>query len=158
MKYYTMTDITALSRQVQIAIITDMPNPIVDWFNGIWNQLDIIETDVYHSNGGEIIYYRTIDGKKTMIFYQDDDSGKFWCNYIHYWIILTENYNLSYKEIQSITKILIDNALNNNSEFSIAAPRMETSVTFQEIADIISIGKPTRVYSYPTINHLLDSI
>ena len=40
-----------LIRDLQINLILDNPNPIIDTFNGIWNELSVIETNVYHEKG-----------------------------------------------------------------------------------------------------------
>ena len=110
-----------LVRQMQIDLITDVHNPIVEWFNDIWSKLYVIEINVYNDSS-ELIYYidnNVIDNKpKHWIFYQDKKDNSFWCNYDHYWSILKTKSNLTYTDIQYITKFLVENALNN----SIATP------------------------------------
>jgi len=100
-----------LLRSINIDLLLDQHNPIIDRFNSIWVNLHIVETNVYHKNGGELVYFR-IDkmGKKEWIFYQDMLMNKFWCNYNRYWVILKADFNINYDEIQIITKLLVNNA------------------------------------------------
>ena len=75
-------------RNLQIDLIMDNPNPIIDTFNGIWNSLSVIETNVYHEKGGEFIYFNS---NKEWVFFQDNKNGLFWCNYQRYWSFLKPN-------------------------------------------------------------------
>ena len=109
---------SVITRQLSIDLITDTPNEIIVWFNDLWSKLYIIETDVYHNDGGEIIYYIIMGGKKQWIFFQDNENGRFWCDYDNYWSILQYRFYCEYNDIQAITKILVENALNN----SVATP------------------------------------
>ena len=105
-------DDTIIKRRINIDLITDAPNPTIEWFNGIWEQLSTFEIDVYHYDGSEVIYY--INGEKPQwIFYQDNKWGRFWCNLSIYWLPLASKFDLNYEEIQVITKLLVENALNN---------------------------------------------
>lgn len=108
------TSTNSIVRQLKIDLITDTPNRIIEWFNDLWNTLCIIETNVYHKDGGEFVYYVVNDLGKQWIFFQDDKNEQFWCNYNQYWLILETNFNLEFIDIQSITKLLVENALNNN--------------------------------------------
>lgn len=104
-----ISDSYALIRQIRIDLITGESNHIVDWFNGIWHQIIIVEVNVYHSRGCEFIYYKYIDNKKICIFYQDSNDD-FWCNHEQYWKLFPIEDNFT---ISLITKILIDNALQD---------------------------------------------
>lgn len=110
------TPISAIARQIQIDLITDAPNGIVNFFNKIWEQLSIIEIDVYHSKGGEFVYYTTgsTPNVKQWIFYQDDKNQYLWCNYSWYWSNLEHKFNLEYDDIQALTHILLENAIQKN--------------------------------------------
>ena len=108
---------SAIIRQLSIDLITDAHNPIIEWFNDLWSKLYVIETDVYHKEGGEFIYYMNND-EKLWIFLQDDESNLFWCNYDTYWSILESKFKFNYDDIQYLTKFLVENALNN----SVATP------------------------------------
>lgn len=99
-----------LIRDLQIDLILDNPNPIIDTFNGIWNDLSVIESNVYHERGGEFIYY---DSNKEWIFYQDDKNDNFWCHYDRYWSIFVFKVNINHTYIPLITKFLVEKALNN---------------------------------------------
>ena len=120
-------------RQLKIDLITSDYNPILEWFNDLWSHLYVIEADVCHEDGGEFIYYRIINNVKVYIFYQDN-SNKFWCNYKHYWLNFVSKFNLEYSEIQSITKMLIENSLNN----SIAPNPIYTHVYNDEIYSVLN--------------------
>ena len=98
-------------RDIQIDLIMDNPNPIIESFNGIWKYLSVIEIDVYHNNGGEFIYYNS---NKEWVFFRDDKNEKFWCHYGRFWAFFESKTNLNYYEIRDLTKILIEDALNNN--------------------------------------------
>ena len=82
-------------------------NPIVDLFCNLTSGIEIINCDVYNKDGLEFIYHK--DGQ--WIFYQDAKNGKFWANYKRYWVILESYFDLEYREIQSITKLLVENTL-----------------------------------------------
>lgn len=82
-------------------------NPIVDLFCNLTSGIEIINCDVYNKDGLEFIYHK--DGQ--WIFYQDAKNGKFWANYKRYWVILESYFSLEYREIQSITKLLVENTL-----------------------------------------------
>ncbi len=141
-----MIDTDALIRQINIDLITDRPNPIIEWFNVLWDQLYIIETDVYHNNGGEFIYFQIIDEQKKMIFYQDNNNSKFWCNHNQYWSILTSKFNIGYVTIQSLTKVLVENALTNNV-IETAHPSFISPVVLNKINDVLynTIADPDAV-------------
>lgn len=120
-------------RQLKIDMITDEPNLLLDWFNDIWIKLSIIETDVYHQDGGEIIYY--IDGDiKQWVFYQDNKNDIFYCDYDHYWSILETKVDLNYNDIQDVTKLLVDNALNN----SVSIPHTQLLAEFDQVDNVLN--------------------
>ena len=112
LKVYKNMNNNSIVRQLNIDLITDEPNPLLNWFNSIWSQLNIIETDVYHNDGGELIYYKIFDNVEKMIFYQDNKNDIFWCSYDNYWSILENMLIRDYYIIHDITKLLVDNALN----------------------------------------------
>ena len=114
-----MDMINPLIRQLKIDMITDAYNPIIEWFNSIWNDLYVTETSVYHNNGGELIYFILNNDVKKIIFYQDDSNENFWCHYDNYWSILESKHKLNYKDIQSINKFIVENGLNNSIGTSI---------------------------------------
>lgn len=98
------------TRDIQIDLIMGNKNPIVDTFDDVWEDLRVIELDVYHTDGGEFIYYNS---KKEWIFFRDDKNEKFWCHFERYWRIFEDMFKLEYKEIRGLTKILVENALSN---------------------------------------------
>jgi hypothetical protein len=116
-------DIT-LVRSLKIDLLLDHPNTIIEWFNSIWDNLHTIEANVYHKDGGELIYYIINDlGEPEWIFFQDNERY-FWCNYVRYWKVLKIKLsvhayfqitqiaicNLSISTISHITKALVSNA------------------------------------------------
>ena len=94
-------------RDIKIDLLMGNQNPIVDLFNDITKDLQIINCDVYNNYGSEFIYHK--DGQ--WIFYQDVKNGKFWAHYYRYWEILESEFSLKYEEIQAITKYLVEEAL-----------------------------------------------
>ena len=106
-----------LIRNIQIDLILGNSNPIIKWFNDVWDDLSLIEENVYHTDGKELIYFNS---KKEWIFFRDDKNDILWCNYERYWSVFREKFTtlnytkLNYTNIQGITKFLIEEALNNN--------------------------------------------
>ena len=94
-------------RDIKIDLLMGNKNPIVDLFCNITSGIEIINCDVYNKDGLEFIYHK--DGQ--WIFYQDAKNGKFWANYKRYWVILESYFDLEYREIQSITKLLVEKTL-----------------------------------------------
>jgi hypothetical protein len=94
-------------RDIKIDLLMDNKNPIVDLFCNLTSGIEIINCDVYNKDGLEFIYHK--DGQ--WIFYQDAKNGKFWVNYKRYWVILESYFDLEYREIQSITKLLVEKTL-----------------------------------------------
>lgn len=110
-----MTEVNSLIRQLSIAMVTNNPNIILDWFNDLWVKIHVIETNVYHKNGGELIYYLDNETKKQYVFFRDDKCERFWCDYDHYWSFFNSIKSFTYIDIQNITKMLIDNTLDNSN-------------------------------------------
>jgi len=94
-------------RDIKIDLVMGNQNPIVDLFCKITSGIEIINCNVYNSDESELIYHK--DGQ--WIFYQDCKNEKFWAHYKRYWEIFESNFNLKYEEIQSITKLLVEEAL-----------------------------------------------
>jgi hypothetical protein len=103
--------ITPLVRQLTIAMITEEPNEIIDWFNALLSKLIVLQTDVFHPEGEELIYYIMVEGARQFIFYRDDANGKFLCDYYTYWLPYVLKHDLDTEVIEAITKFLVDNAL-----------------------------------------------
>ena len=133
----------SISRQLSIDLITDTPNEIIVWFNDLWPTINIVETSVYHQSGGELIYYKMIDNRKQWIFFRDDTRSKFWCNYTHYWLLLESKFSLNRIEIQGITKVLIDNALNNGnnvvSNALISTPKVDQYRSLSKVENVLNV-------------------
>lgn len=126
-------EIDPLIRQITIDLITGAQNPIIDLFNVIWVELCNIEADVYHYDGGEVIYYMILDGEKEAIFYLDIDNNDFWCDYEHYWSLFESKFKFQYYNIVGITKILMDNAL----KCSVPTPYSERNCNMTLITDAL---------------------
>ncbi len=133
-----------LARQLSIDFITDTPNPIIEWFSTLWSTLLVIETDVYHDEGGELIYYRIVDGKKQWIFYQDS-STDYWCNDELYWTFLVTQFKVNWGDISAITKVLVENSL----QASIAEPLQSANAIYYEVKTALDASK-----SIPIVNAL----
>ena len=96
-------------RDIKIDLVMGNKNPIIERFMEITKDLKIIKCDVYNEDGLEFIYHNK-DGE--WIFYQDAKNGEFWANYKRYWEILEREFRLEYEEIQELTKLLVEEALN----------------------------------------------
>ena len=120
-------DPTALLRTLQIDLILDNPNPIIEYFNDIWDKLSVIEIDVFHKNGGEFIYYGMHDVVKEhrWVFMRDDANDKFLACFFFYTDELTEIFDINIEEVPLLTKILVENALNKHKHTNnfISIPR-----------------------------------
>jgi len=95
-------------RDIKIDLVMGNKNPIIDMFCEITNGLGIINCNVYNEDGMEFIYYNR-EGE--WIFYQDCKNEKFWAHYKRYWALLESYFDLEYREIQSITKLLVEKTL-----------------------------------------------
>lgn len=91
-------------RQLTIDMITDQPNELLEWFNDLWSKLIIVEKDVYHMDGGEIIYYLNDDDCNKYVFFLDIRNDKFYCDSEHFWEKLI-NY-LGYCETDDIISVI----------------------------------------------------
>jgi len=105
-------------RDIKIDLLMGNQNPIVDLFNDITKDLQIINCDVYNKDGLEFIYFvptksaeHYYNKENEWIFYQDAKNGEFWCVYNRYWKIFESEFNFKYEEIQAITKYLVEEAL-----------------------------------------------
>ena len=99
-------------RDIKLDLLMGNQNPIVDLFNKITDGIKIINTNVYHKDGLEFIYFVENSQKEVeWIFYQDYKNEEFWCNNVRYWSLFESNFDLEYEEIQSITKYLVEEAL-----------------------------------------------
>ena len=96
-------------RDIKIDLLIGNKNPIIDLFCEITSGIEIVNCNVYNYNeeGLEFIYHK--DGK--WIFFQDVKNGKFWCSNARYWTLFTSKFDLSYEEIQAITKYLVEEEL-----------------------------------------------
>ena len=124
-------------RQLKIDLITSDYNPIIEWFSDIWFKLSMVEANVYHNDGDEFIYYISNDPKQ-WIFFRDDKNNKFWCNHTKYWVVFDSKFNITYTDIQAITKILVENALNA----SVKIPYYMSSVPVENALNNAVIAKP----------------
>jgi len=96
-------------RDIKIDLVMGNKNPIIERFMEITKDLKIINCDVYNEDGLEFIYHNK-DGE--WIFYQDAKNEEFWANYKRYWEILEREFDMEYEEIQALTKLLVEEALN----------------------------------------------
>ena len=96
-------------RDIKIDLLMGNQNPILDMFRKITDGMGIINCDVYNKDGLEFIYYNR---EREWIFYQDAKNGEFWAHYKRYWSILEREFRLEYEEIQALTKLLVEEALN----------------------------------------------
>jgi hypothetical protein len=138
-----MDNTIALSviRQLKIDTITDTPNQILDWFNDLWNQMSIVEVDVFHKNGGELIYYINVDDQRKAIFLYDNQNERIWCHDELYWnylnnVIGRENY-INHIIIQYITEYLLENVVEDNWVYYQAMPYEPNSLIGVKIQELL---------------------
>jgi hypothetical protein len=124
-------------RDIKIDLLMGNQNPIIERFREITKDLCIIKCDVYNEDGMEFIYFNQ---EREWIFYQDAKNGKFWTNYYRYWSILEREFRLEYLEIQSITKLLVEEALKRE----VAKPHINvwTPTKMVEEALMREVAKP----------------
>ena len=124
-------------RDIKIDLLMGNQNPIIERFREITKDLCIIKCDVYNEDGMEFIYFNQ---EREWIFYQDAKKGKFWTNYYRYWSILEREFRLEYLEIQSITKLLVEEALKRE----VAKPHINvwTPTKMVEEALMREVAKP----------------
>ncbi len=130
---------TAIVRKLQIDLISGTSNPIIQWFETLWNKLSIAKIDVLHRGGGERIYYYMDHNVEMPVFYSD--KGIFHMDDDNYWMIILMKFNLNYSTIQSISKILIEHHLNE----SIPDPEIDYDL-------IKLIDKQLNQYVYGTLH------
>ena len=101
-------------RQVHIDLITDTPNEIITWINNLLCDLHVIETNVYHCNGNEFIYYIKNEFVNNFVFYMDVTHNLFSCDYTFFWreLEIKTKTETNYINTQKIAKLLIENNLN----------------------------------------------
>jgi hypothetical protein len=123
-------------RDIKIDLVIGNQNPILERFKEMTKDLKIIKCDVYNEGGLEFIYYNK---EREWIFYQDVENGEFWAHYSRYWEILKTEFGLGYKEIQTLTKFLVEEALKRkvvapNSPFSFLTKKVEEALK-REVAE-----------------------
>ena len=102
-------------RQLKIDLITGDYNPIIEWFEGLWFNINSIHIDIFHIHGGEILYYIIEDDSIKSIFYRDDINNDFYCDDDRFWLIMKTCFNIiTYNEIESISRILLEHKLDSS--------------------------------------------
>ncbi len=135
----------SITRQLKIDMITDVPNPIIVWFNKYWKNLKVIQTDVYHNNGGEFIYYiinPSYKGSIQVMFFRDDAKGKFWvCNV--FWRVTQQyvqnKYNVlsDYQLTRIVIKLLVESTVD--SHIGMPLPESASLQKFHKVYNALSI-------------------
>lgn len=106
----------AILRRIKIDVITDNTNPIVEWFDKYWDGLLIFKTNIAD---GSIFYYKPRKSDDDIlpyrtIFYLNSKDDKFFCDNV-YWDEFGKMFNLSYTEVQLVTKFLTENKLGGTN-------------------------------------------
>ena len=105
-------------RKVKIDMIIGKYDLAIEWFNDIWSKMHIIETDVYHNDGGEFIFYNNIEVNDTIeerwIFYMDINLYDFWCDYLFYWTVMEEEFEIKSSNISTFTSIMMEDKSYKN--------------------------------------------
>lgn len=92
-------------------MITDTPNPIIKWFDELWNQMQSINKVVFSYHCREEIFYIE-DISLEWILYVDYDTNVFRFNNPEFWEIL-KRINIGYSDIEPVVRFLwIENKLN----------------------------------------------
>ena len=140
-------------RDIKIDLLMGNQNPIIDLFNQITEGIQIICCDVYEKHGQEFIYFANAktaeqyhkDGE--WIFYQDCKNEKFWCNCTRYWSLFESNFGLDYVEIQSITKVLVEEALKRE----VGTPCWSMHFFCKKVVEALKreVGTPPRRITIP---------
>lgn len=138
-------------RNIQIDLILGNPNSIIDTFNDIWEGLSVCEIEVYHNDGGELIYYNK---NKEWVFFQDNKSEKFWCHYSRYWSIFEDKYGLTYNDVQIVTKLLVENVLNNIVTTPNQENHMVGSIVREALSKSITTPSPIQFHKSLIVNAL----
>lgn len=99
---------SSIERNIQIDLIMDNYNPIIEFFNSIWNTLDVIDLSVYNNDNDETIYYNKYG---EWVFYSDH-KDRFWCNFDRYYKLFGIRFNLDYEDIIKSTNVMLNNSLN----------------------------------------------
>lgn len=118
----------SIVRQIKIDLITGTSNYVINWFDKLWSEIHIIEMDVFHTNGGEFIYYKKEDGINTAIFFVDMKNNSLWCNSKLYWCCLENMIGHHFYTIRDITEVLIQNSSNGKCIYKKARPYNYSSV------------------------------
>lgn len=105
-------DNKTFARTLVIDYITGQYNVYITQFNALWEHMSVIETNVFHKFGGEIIYYYPVT--KEFVFYQDNKTDLFLCSYKKYWSMFEDKYQLNSIQISTLTKTMIDLITNTN--------------------------------------------
>ncbi len=92
---------------MKIDLITDSPNATIDWFNGLYENIAIIDM-------GHIVNYYTIDqdDQEKWLFHHNTESNEFQCSYHNFWSIIRDNITLDSASVAIVAKLLIDNRFN----------------------------------------------
>ncbi len=138
-------------RDIKIDIITGNQNQILNLFNKITKDIKIINCNVYNECGLEFIYFVPKSNKDyEWIFYQDVKNDRFWCNYTTYWSIF-EKLGLNYLEIQSITKYLVEEKINQDISYPlyeiVRTNHIVDDTLKQELSKPIIVSSPAYRYN-----------
>jgi len=96
-------------RDIKLDRTLGVINEVDRKFQEIWDDIKVINCDVYNRDGQEYIYYNS---NNKWIFYQDSKNGHFWCHYDRHWNVFALLNVGGYKDIQYFTKYMVEEALN----------------------------------------------
>lgn len=107
----------AVIRKLTIDMVTDSFNPIVEYFDSVWDQLYRFRTDVYKDYSNEYIYfyYSNQDiGIKKWVFYLDEQTRILYYNHNNFGNHLCHKFDLIPDEADVIVSILFSKAMDMN--------------------------------------------
>lgn len=125
------SNINNIIRELKIDHIIGNYNDVLIWVEHLQNTTKKLECNVFHDNGGEIIYY--IDDKNWILYF-DEKSDVIWCNDLNFWNKLESMFtDLIYYDILELSEYLIELAF----DISIKCPIKSISLVDESIENII---------------------
>ena len=109
-----MKDINLITRNIQIDLIMDNPNPIIEKFNSMLNELSLIEVNIddnYYST--EFIYYNS---NNEWVLYLSKNNNGFLFDHSRFGKFFESTFNLNDEQIEVIIKSLAENTFNYKIE------------------------------------------
>lgn len=128
MSDYTFPSIHPMTREVQIALITNKPNVVTDWFDKIWEQTSSYDMDI-DGVAITVYYVNQPNGTKEFLFYQEIGDDTIVCAYYNLWMLMRLDFGLPDKAVYDIIKLMVDTKLSIVNTSSMVCIIPETNLT-----------------------------